>query len=54
VARVHREPYFKVASTFLFSVRTGNRELSNFSINSLFAWLVADGWYWFVLREKYY
>jgi hypothetical protein len=20
---------------------------------SLFVWLVADGWYWFVLREKY-
>jgi hypothetical protein len=20
---------------------------------SLFGWLVADGWYWFVLREKY-
>jgi hypothetical protein len=23
------------------------------SINSLFVWLVADGWCWFVLREKY-
>jgi hypothetical protein len=22
-------------------------------INSLFVWLVADGWCWFVLREKY-
>jgi hypothetical protein len=21
--------------------------------NSLFGWLVADDWYWFVLREKY-
>jgi hypothetical protein len=21
--------------------------------NGLFAWLVADGWCWFVLREKY-
>jgi hypothetical protein len=21
--------------------------------NSLFGWLVADGWCWFVLREKY-
>jgi hypothetical protein len=21
---------------------------------SLFGWLVADGWCWFVLREKYY
>jgi hypothetical protein len=21
--------------------------------NSLFVWLVADGWCWFVLREKY-
>jgi hypothetical protein len=20
---------------------------------SLFGWLVVDGWYWFVLREKY-
>jgi hypothetical protein len=20
---------------------------------SLFGWLVADGWYWFVLREEY-
>jgi hypothetical protein len=24
------------------------------SIFSLFVWLVADGWCWFVLREKYY
>jgi hypothetical protein len=23
------------------------------SINSLFGWLVADGWCWFVLREEY-
>jgi hypothetical protein len=23
------------------------------NINSLFVWLVADGWCWFVLREKY-
>jgi hypothetical protein len=23
------------------------------STNSLFVWLVADGWCWFVLREKY-
>jgi hypothetical protein len=23
------------------------------SIESLFVWLVADVWYWFVLREKY-
>jgi hypothetical protein len=22
-------------------------------INSLFGWLVADGWCWFVLREEY-
>jgi hypothetical protein len=21
---------------------------------SLFVWLVADGWCWFILREKYY
>jgi hypothetical protein len=25
----------------------------NFRICSLFVWLVADGWCWFVLREKY-
>jgi hypothetical protein len=24
-----------------------------FSICSLFGWLVADGWCWFVLREEY-
>jgi hypothetical protein len=24
-----------------------------FAISSLFGWLVADGWCWFVLREKY-
>jgi hypothetical protein len=29
------------------SVRSSNRS------NSLFVWLVADGWCWFVLREKY-
>jgi hypothetical protein len=32
------------------------RKLSTYScqkINSLFVWLVADGWCWFVLREKY-
>jgi hypothetical protein len=23
-------------------------------VTSLFGWLVADGWCWFVLREKYY
>jgi hypothetical protein len=28
-------------------------ERQNFSI-SLFVWLVADGWCWFILREKYY
>jgi hypothetical protein len=22
-------------------------------VNSLFVWLVADGWCWFVVREKY-
>jgi hypothetical protein len=22
-------------------------------VHSLFVWLVADGWCWFVLREKY-
>jgi hypothetical protein len=22
-------------------------------VNSLFVWLVTDGWCWFVLREKY-
>jgi hypothetical protein len=25
----------------------------SFHYNSLFVWLVADGWCWFVLREKY-
>jgi hypothetical protein len=24
-----------------------------YQINSLFGWLVADGWCWFVLREEY-
>jgi hypothetical protein len=24
-----------------------------FELNSLFGWLVADGWCWFVLREEY-
>jgi hypothetical protein len=24
-----------------------------FKVYSLFVWLVADGWCWFVLREKY-
>jgi hypothetical protein len=29
-------------------------KLQNYKcINSLFVWLVADGWCWFVLREKY-
>jgi hypothetical protein len=23
------------------------------STDSLFGWLVADGWYWFLLREEY-
>jgi hypothetical protein len=27
--------------------------LSCFVIFSLFGWLVADGWWWFVLREEY-
>jgi hypothetical protein len=26
---------------------------SSLSIFSLFGWLVADGWCWFVLREEY-
>jgi hypothetical protein len=25
-----------------------------YEIISLFVWLVTDGWWWFVLREKYY
>jgi hypothetical protein len=29
------------------------RAISNAFPESLFVWLVADGWYWFVLREKY-
>jgi hypothetical protein len=24
-----------------------------YQVNSLFGWLVADGWCWFVLREEY-
>jgi hypothetical protein len=27
--------------------------LSSVGMLSLFGWLVADGWCWFVLREKY-
>jgi hypothetical protein len=27
--------------------------VSTLSINSLFGWLVADSWCWFVLREEY-
>jgi hypothetical protein len=30
------------------------RTKSTISSSSLFVWLVADGWCWFVLREKYY
>jgi hypothetical protein len=26
---------------------------SGYHTTSLFGWLLADGWYWFVLREKY-
>jgi hypothetical protein len=33
------------ASDSIFSGVDGDR--------SLFGWLVADGWYWFVLREEY-
>jgi hypothetical protein len=29
------------------------RPLSSTEANGLFAWLVADDWCWFVLREKY-
>jgi hypothetical protein len=29
------------------------RPLSSTEANRLFAWLVADDWCWFVLREKY-
>jgi hypothetical protein len=28
-------------------------QTSNLDTISLFGWLVADGWCWFVLREKY-
>jgi hypothetical protein len=29
------------------------RPYQAFKLNSLFGWLVADGWCWFVLREEY-
>jgi hypothetical protein len=30
-----------------------NKYIAEAKINSLFGWLVADGWCWFVLREEY-
>jgi hypothetical protein len=36
----------------MFSVMWASRRYSR-RPNSLFGWLVADGWCWFVLREKY-
>jgi hypothetical protein len=29
------------------------KKVGNLNICSLFGWLVADGWCWFVLREEY-
>jgi hypothetical protein len=31
----------------------GDAELARLHSDSLFGWLVADGWCWFVLREEY-
>jgi hypothetical protein len=33
--------------------RNGKLHYRDIQICSLFGWLVADGWCWFVLREKY-
>jgi hypothetical protein len=38
----------QVSRFWFISVETGTLQ-----INSLFVWLVVDGWCWFVLREKY-
>jgi hypothetical protein len=35
------------------SLSLGTQHVSTFPIYSLFGWLVADGWCWFVLREEY-
>jgi hypothetical protein len=35
------------------SVGSGRVLANNSRTSSLFGWLVADGWCWFVLREKY-
>jgi hypothetical protein len=34
-------------------VTNSSEQCTEWSI-SLFGWLVADGWCWFVLREEYY
>jgi hypothetical protein len=37
-----------------YSLHFDNTVIQAFiSTNGLFVWLVADGWCWFVLREKY-
>jgi hypothetical protein len=38
----------------LLSSRKPNVRIIAAVTNSLFVWLVADGWCWFLLREKYY
>jgi hypothetical protein len=35
------------------SIQPGHVKCTHLSLDSLFGWLVADGWCWFVLREKY-
>jgi hypothetical protein len=30
-----------------------HEKFTSTKVNSLFGWLVADGWCWFVLREEY-
>jgi hypothetical protein len=47
-----------IASQIALSSPVGDREARdeterNGAKGSLFVWLVADGWCWFVLREKY-
>jgi hypothetical protein len=36
-----------------FSSFLAETEFSHNNVFSLFGWLVADGWCWFVLREEY-
>jgi hypothetical protein len=44
---------FQVVHKFVACVPTPSVSGSLTSIDGLFVWLVADGWCWFVLREKY-